>query len=408
MKFKRLLAWGAAEGFFVLSVLTAVVFAITSGEIASALKLTEADLGLLSGVFFITYALSQLLFGMLISKIPLRLLLAGSALLTSLGTLIFGLSSGFALALLARTLMGIGLSSTFVGVIYLLGVDYRESFPFMSTLSQSIANLSAAALSLLSACFFASANFRCLFLTLSLLFLLTAIALFLCIGMTNQATSADVTHPLSATFRTILSEGQFWAAVIFYSGTFGTMLGFADLWGIQFQLNFFHHSLQTSAVMNAMIPLGVTLGGLIAGAWALRSGFALPVRVFTLLILACFVVLLIVPLSTVTSGLVMFLIGFGFSCSTLAMTAIFQQLPRFTAPLATSLTVTAACLFGGLIQPLVGLLIGSHNFAIKFLALVQTSNPDFRAYQRGMICLLLSVLAALSASCFFRSDSARK
>jgi sugar phosphate permease len=69
MKSNNMLAWGSAQIFFMLSVLVAVVFAILSNEIMQKLSLDASDLGLLGGVFFVTYAVSQLVLGILISRV---------------------------------------------------------------------------------------------------------------------------------------------------------------------------------------------------------------------------------------------------------------------------------------------------------------------------------------------------
>ncbi|MGA2053153.1 MAG: MFS transporter [Opitutales bacterium] len=407
MKSNRFLSWAVGEVFFVFSVLEAVAFAILSDEIAGKLKLTESDLGLLSGVFFVTYAVSQLGFGILIGRVPARLVLGGTALLAAAGTFIFSLSDGLTAALIGRVMMGIGLSSTFVGVIYLVGRGYGKNFAFMSSLSQSLANMSAAGLAITSAFYPILADFRLPFEVLTGLFVLSAVLVFTLVGGQAPSATMEVKPPLSAAFKEALASGQFWAALVYYAGTFGTLLAFADLWDIQFQMNFFGHTVQQSAVMNSMIPLGVTVGGLAAGAWATKSGFVRPAQVFVLLVLGCFLTLLLFPLSLATAGALMFVIGCGFSSSTLGLTALQQHLSPQTTPLATSLVVTGACIFGGVVQPLVGAAIGAPVRSGELIALVQSANPDFGTYQRGIVWLLASVVFAVVASWFFRPAPVR-
>lgn len=403
-KSSNILSWGCGQIFFVLSVLVAVVFAILSDEILQKLHLTESDLGLLGGVFFVAYALSQLVLGIVISRFPARLVLGPTALLAAVGTFLFSVSHGLAAAVIARGLMGVGLGSTFVGVIYLVGRRYGSRFAFMSALSQSLANVGAAALAILSAFLPILVDFRLPFLLLAVLFVASAALILLFVDDVPEADSGSAPSLLEA-LKIALSSTQFWAATVFYCGTFGTLLAFADLWNIQFQMNFFAHSVQQSAVTNSMIPLGVTVGGLVAGAWAGKIGFVLPARLFTALVVLCFLVLLLVPLPLFGAGAVMFIIGCGFGSSTLGLAAIHQHLPPSAAPLATSLAVTAACIFGGIIQPLVGSAIGSPHRATELLALVHTDNPDFGTYQRGLLWLLASIVAAVIASFLFRSPA---
>lgn len=401
MKSSNILAWGSAQLFFILSVLVAVVFAILSNEIVQQLGLDASALGLLGGVFFVTYAVSQLALGILISRVPARWVLGPTAILAALGTFYFSVSDGLTAAIIARALMGLGLGSTFVGVIYLVGRRYGNNFAFMSALSQSLANLGSAALAILSAFLPILVDFRFPFQVLGALFLVSAVLIFRWVDDAPLEASGPAPS-LGAAFKVSVSSGQFWAALVFYCGTFGTLLAFADLWNIQFQMNFFQHTVQQSAVMNAMIPLGVTLGGLAAGAWAGKAGFVLPARMFGLLVLLCFFILLLAPLSRLASGTLMFMIGWGFGSSTLGLAALQQHLPATAVPLATSLVVTASCLFGGIIQPLVGAAISAPHRSGQILNLIHAANPDFGTYQRGLIWLLASVVGAVIASFCFR------
>ncbi len=401
MKSNNFLAWGSAQIFFMLSVLVAVVFAILSNEIMQKLSLDASDLGLLGGVFFVTYAVSQLVLGILISRVPARWVLGPTAILSALGTFYFSVSEGLTAAIIARALMGIGLGGTFVGVIYLVGRRYGNSFALMSALSQSLANVGAAVLAIVSAFLPILVDFRFPFQVLGALFLASAVLIFLWVDDAPLEASGPAPS-LGAALRDSVSSGQFWAALVFYCGTFGTLLAFADLWNIQFQMNFFQHTVQQSAVMNAMIPLGVTLGGLVAGGWAGKVGFVLPARVFGLLVLIYFCILLVAPLPFLTAEVMMFVVGCGFGSSTLGLAALHQHLPATATPLAISLVVTASCIFGGIIQPLVGAAISAPHRSGQILNLLHTTNPDFETYQRGLIWLLASVGCAVIASFCFR------
>ena len=405
MKPGNLAAWASAQLFFVLGVLAAVVFAVTSDEIVNELSLGESDLGALGGVFFVAYAVSQLVLGIAVARVPARLVLAPSALVAAAGTFLFGASHGLATALAARALMGIGLGSTFVGVIYLVGRRYGNSFAFMSSLSQSIANIAAAALAIASAFLPILVGFRMPFEILAVLLAACALLVFLFVDDTPEASGGGM--QIAAALRTSISSAQFWAALVFYCGTFGTLLAFADLWNIQFQMNFFDHGVRQSAVMNAMIPLGVTAGSLAAGWWAEKAGAALPSRIFVLLALACFGALFLARLPAGAAGVALFLIGCGFGSSTLGLAIIHQHLPANATPLATSLVVTAACLYGGAIQPLVGSAIAAPHRAAQLLALATASDQGFDAYQQGLLRLTVGVALAAAASFVFRGRKAK-
>jgi MFS family permease len=144
----RWIRWGATQLFFALSVLCSVTFAITSPSLLGSLGLGEAQLGALGGAYVTAFSIALLLLGGLMSTIPTRLLLGGSALVAALGTLLLASSQGFAGALLAMVLMGIGLSTAFVGVISTVGREFPRNFPFMAALSNAITNLGSALLAI--------------------------------------------------------------------------------------------------------------------------------------------------------------------------------------------------------------------------------------------------------------------
>jgi len=402
----RLKAWSSAEFFFILNWLTGVTFAILSNDISSQLHLDKVQLGLLGGVFLFSYAISQVIYGIIIPKVPLVLLLTLAAIVSAGGTLLFSQGNSFSVALIGRVIMGLGLSSTMVGILYLTSREYKSHYAFVSSLVASLANISGALLGFTSAFLPLLVNFRTVYFVFAALLLISAVLIFFEVGDERTPTQpSSVTHSLGMLFRLVLTSRHFWAAFVYYCGTLGTQLPFANLWNIQFQMNLFHRSVQQSTVINAMIPLGVTIGSISAGFWAERSGFITPMRFYVVMTFLLFLVALVIPLSEVTSGIMMFLLGMGLSGSTLALAALQQNLPTAAVPLGTTIVITAACLYGGLLQPLIGLVISLHKNGDPLLYFIHYDNPDFPTYQYALICLIVGVLFAVIASFFLSEKS---
>jgi len=404
----RFLGWATTEVFFVLSVLQAVLFALLAQNISQSLDLDATQLGYLGGVFFSTYAIGQLVFGSLLGRISARVLLSGTALVSAAGILLLASSEGLTSAILARVLVGIGLSSSFVGVIHLLSRDYGDRFAFMSSLSQSLANICASLMAMLSAAIPFLVDFRAPFRVIGVLLAISAVLMFLSVRKPAPSATASGRGPgLGAVLGMCLGSGQLWAALLFYSGLFGTLLSFANLWNIQFQLNYFGHSVKQAAMMNAMIPLGVTVGSILAGLWADRAGFVIPARVYAVLSLALFLTLFLVSLPASLAGGAMFFVGFGLSGSILALTAVQKHLPAEARALGTALVVTAAYVVGGIIQPLVGATINAPHSGTELLVLAESTLPGFATYQRGLLWVLGAVVLAVVASLFFKPTELR-
>ncbi|MEJ8571369.1 MFS transporter [Microbaculum marinum] len=412
----RFLAWGAAELFFVLGVVVAILFAIQAPSVSGELDLSQSQLATLSGAFFLTYSIGQLALGALLGRLAPRLLLASAAIIAAIGCILFARSTSLPLAMIARVLLGCGLSVSFVGVVYVIGRDYPQRFSFMASLSQSIANLAGAAVALAASFTTALATFRAPFMVVGAMALIAAIGLLMFVGDRSKqalpARPAD-TAPLARVLMVCFTSLQFWMGLIYYSCLFGTVLAYGDLWNIQFQTNYFHHSTQLGAVFNAAIPLGVTVGSLVAGTWAqIRGDFVLPARVFGLIGLLVFALMFVQDLDVPLAIWSNFLIGFALAGSILGLTAVQKHLPGFARSTATAIVATAAFVLGGAIQPLVGMMVEVPASSSALFGAVLRGNPemagnvvrdtDFATYQNGLALLIGYVLVGFVASLFFK------
>ncbi len=361
----RWIRWGATQLFFALSVLCTVTFAITSPSLQGSLGLGEAQLGELGGAYVTTYSIALLLLGGLLSTIAPRLLLGGSALVAALGTLLLASADGFSSALLAMVLIGIGLSTAFVGVITAVGREFPRNFAFMAALSNAITNLCSALLAIGSAMVPILAGFRSPFRVLTLLLLATAALLVLVLqepgrpGHDPEAPSQDRAtlraSELPAAIGRILRTPQFWHVSLCFGGLFGSFLAFADLWNIPYQMRVFGHTIQQASLLNSTFPLGMMAGSLVGGTWARRAGFLQPVRGLALLTLLVEGVLYAHALPAAGAGVAFFLVGFGSSAASLALAALPEHLEAALVPIATTLVMTLAYLLSALVQVLAGL-----------------------------------------------------
>lgn len=413
----RFLAWVSAEAFFVVGVVVAIFFAILSPDVSKALKLDASQLGTLSGTFFISYSVGQLVIGSLLGPCSPRLILGSMALLSAAGCVLFAVSTSMPLALAARVLLGLGLSVSFVGVMHVIGRDYPDRFSFMASLSQSLANVAGALIALAASFTTLIGAFRGPFTVIGLVFVPIGIALLLFIGNRSgdarARADAEPMAPIGTVLATCFGSLQFWAGLVFYSCLFGTVLAYSDLWDIQFQMSDFGHSAQQSALLNAAIPLGITVGSLVAGVWAqARGDFVLPARVFALFGVLVFALMYVLVLDMPMAIAANFCIGFALAGSILGFTVIQKHLPAYAKATGTAIVATAAFLAGGAIQPLIGIMVEAPvgtNAVFSHLLLEAPvigahliSDPDFATYQKGMLLIFISVLIGFLASLLFK------
>ena len=358
--------WGVAQLFFALSVLCDVCFAISSPSLLSSLGLKDAQLGELGGTYFASFSIALLILGGLMSTIAPRLLLGGSAVVAAIGALLLGSANGFEGALIARVLMGIGLSTAFVGVITYVGREFPQNFAFMAALSNAITNLCSALLAITSSMVPILVGFRAPFRLLALLLMLTAVLLFIILrdgknsngNIANDSQSKKIATltaaELPAAIGRIVRKPQFWYVTLYFGGLFGSFLAYADLWNIPYQLKVFGHPIQHASLLNSAFPIGMTVGSLLGGAWAKRIGFILPLRVFAIITFITEAVLFSTTLPEIGAGLAFFLVGFGCSAASLALAALPEHLEAPLVPIATTFVMTFTYLLSALIQVAAG------------------------------------------------------
>lgn len=107
------------------------------GNIGKQYHLNNAQLGLISSVFFFAYAIAQIPFGVLGDKYGRKLMIAIGFILFGVTTYLSGIASGFGVFLLYRVLTGVG-EGAFYGPAYAMA---RESIPTKKlTLGTAIIN----------------------------------------------------------------------------------------------------------------------------------------------------------------------------------------------------------------------------------------------------------------------------
>ena len=256
---RAILVWGTADLYFIVSVMTAVLFAILSPELQKHLNLTTAQVGLLGSVFFLSFGLAQLVTGSLVDYLGPRFTLAGSAVIAAAGLYLLSEANSLPIALGAKFLVGIGLSASYIGTMYLAGTWFpKERFSLVSGVTEMSANIVTACLVLVIAISGALVGYGAVMKTLGSTILILGILIFVivrsapAIGTTTNDVSTS--QGFLSDIQTLFAIPQFWMGVIYFSTAFGVYLAFADLWNIPDQLAY-GNSLESSAIMNAMLPL---------------------------------------------------------------------------------------------------------------------------------------------------------
>src|SRR5574343_2064761 len=124
---RRWLALGVVALAFILSFFQRFAPAGVAPDLASAFQTSAASLGVLAATYFYVYTLMQIPTGILADTLgPRRILMIGG-IVGAAGSFLFGMAPTLDLALAGRTLVGLGVSVTFIAMLKLIAVWFEES-----------------------------------------------------------------------------------------------------------------------------------------------------------------------------------------------------------------------------------------------------------------------------------------
>ena len=366
----------------------AVLFGILSPDIQKQLNLDTAQLGLLGSVFFVSYGAAQLVAGGLMDSLGPRLTLAASSIIAACGLFLLSVVGDFKTAIPAQLLIGVGLSTSYVGAIYLAGKWFPpERFSFVSGVTQMSANIVTAALVLIMALSGAIVGFRIVMRGMAFVTLAIGVLMFLFVRSAparGGASSENVPKiGFTASMHSVVRIPQFWLGTIYFSAGFGVLMAFSNLWNIPDQLAY-GHSIETAASMNALLPLGGAFGAILAG-WISdyigRRAIVARVYIAGMLLMGAFLVYG-PDIPTAIAFLILIVLGFFFGGAVMGFPLVGQHVPSGLQGSAFGLMAAIAYLLSAVLQYLVGALISGpgtpgtpaaiHDFKLALTPLIIT------------------------------------
>ena len=136
--------WSAPALFYLVAYFLRVSPAVMTGELMRSFSIGAASLGTLSASYFYAYVALQIPVGILVDSWGARKLLVVGTLSTALGSVLFGWTGSFALAIFARALIGGATAVAWISTLKLITHWFpARRFAMMSGLSLLIGNLGA-------------------------------------------------------------------------------------------------------------------------------------------------------------------------------------------------------------------------------------------------------------------------
>lgn len=135
-----------AIGAYLLSFFHRVAPAAIARDLAAAFETSAASLGVLAATYFYVYTVMQIPTGVLADTLGPRKILTLGGLVAGAGSLLFGLAPTFDIAVVGRTLVGLGVSVAFIAMLKLVAVWYEENrFATLTGTAMFIGNIGSVA-----------------------------------------------------------------------------------------------------------------------------------------------------------------------------------------------------------------------------------------------------------------------
>jgi len=127
---------------YVMALFFRVSMAVVARDISADFNLSATQLGMLSSVFFIVYALAQIPLGILLDRFGGKIVVCTLGVITTAGIILFALATGYHVALVGRVLLGIGTSCVLMGSLKIFTNWFtQQEFAAIAGFIMAIGNL---------------------------------------------------------------------------------------------------------------------------------------------------------------------------------------------------------------------------------------------------------------------------
>lgn len=355
---------------YVLSFFHRMAPAAVAADLQQAFQASGAALGWLAATYFWVYTLMQVPTGVLVDTFGVRRVVAFGGLVAGAGSIVFGSASDLGTAAVGRLLVGLGVSFTFLAMLKINALWFRERhFATVTGLTVLLGNLGAVASGAPLVWLLAFASWREVFVATGVFSLaLATVSWFLVrdnpreMGLPSMRELDGLAphpphlgrwwHGLIEVVRNRLT----WPGVFPAFGIAGTMLAFAGLWAVPYLVDVHGMTRAGAAGHTSLLLVGFALGALTVGTLSDRLARRRAVLLAGCgLYLVCWLPLLArLPLATPWSYLLFVLMGAGSAGFTLAWSIAKEVNRAALSGMATGVVNTGVFLAVAVLQPLLG------------------------------------------------------
>ena len=403
-KRRRWLALGVVACAYVLSFFQRFAPAGIAQDLAAAFSTSAASLGALAATYFYVYTVMQIPTGILADTLGPRRILVLGGIIGGAGSFMFGLAPNLELALVGRTLVGLGVSVTFIAMLKLIAVWFEEErFATLVGVSMLIGNLGSVLAGAPLSAVAQATGWRGVFIGVGVLSLLIAALCWVLVRDRAEPSAAAQPAPKfdrTALFGALLSvvrNRSTWPAILVNTGTCGAFFTFAGLWTVPYLIQV--HGMERSV---AASHLSLWFGGFAVGCFFIgtlsdRLGRRKPVIIGATHIYALIWLILWsgigMPLSV--SYVLFGLLGIVTAGFTLTWACAKEVNPPMLSGMSTSVTNMGSFAAAAVLQPVVGWVM---DLAWRGEMVAGARVYDLAAWRGGLgvaaVCALLGAAAS--------------
>ncbi|MEW6138274.1 MAG: MFS transporter [Thermodesulfobacteriota bacterium] len=384
--------------------------AVVATDLQKSLSASAGFMGLLASAYFYPYAIMQLPAGLLSDSLGPRITVTAFLVLAGVGGLLFGLAPNVWVALLARVMVGLGVSMVFIPAMKLLSQWFRvREFAFMTAILGTMGGIGALSAAMPLAFLTGWIGWRLSFELIGAGTLVMAALVWLFVrnrpqdlgwptileidyGGSGQATPPQ--HiPVWEGVKQVVTNKHFWPVALWFFFTCGVFFGFGGLWAGPYLMQMYGMTKAEAGGVLNMIAVGMIVGSPLM---SFLSDKVLHSRKKVIMVFSTLQVLLmafvvIYPRGLPSFALYAFMLLLSVSSSAIVIMGFTTTKELFPVEIAGT-SVGTVNLFpflgGGIFQPVLGWILDSYP---------RTASGAYasEAYQIMLVALLVASIIAL-------------
>jgi MFS family permease len=215
---------------YYIAYLFRTINAVMAAPLATELGLGADDLGLLTSVYFLTFAAAQIPIGILLDRYGPRRVQSMLLLVAAVGSALFAVSDHFLMLLVGRALIGLGVASAMTAGLKALVLWFPgDRVPLLNGLMVMLGALGAVTATLPADLLLDWIGWRELFGLLAGLTVASAIMIYLIVPEATPVASSVV----SVGLRKVYADPRFWRVAPLSASCIGTAWALQGLWAAQ-------------------------------------------------------------------------------------------------------------------------------------------------------------------------------